>query len=107
MSPRRRSSNGFHLFKLVAKRGGGTLAAVQQTHARHILIKVNEVVSESEARHKLEGLRERIKHGESFAELAKLFSQDGSATKGGDLGWVYPGDTVPEFERAMNLLAPG
>lgn len=107
VSPLLRSSNGFHLIKLVAKRGGGTLAAVQQTHARHILIKVNEVVSESEARHKLEGLRERIKHGESFAELAKLFSQDGSATKGGDLGWVYPGDTVPEFERAMNLLAPG
>jgi peptidyl-prolyl cis-trans isomerase SurA len=64
-------------------------------------------VSEPEARHKLEGLRERIRHGESFAELARLFSQDGSASKGGDLGWIYPGDTVPEFERAMNLLAPG
>ncbi|WP_300454625.1 peptidylprolyl isomerase [Accumulibacter sp.] len=107
VSPILRSSNGFHLVKVLAKRGGGAPTAVQQTHARHILIKVNEVVSESEARHKLESLRERIKHGESFAELAKLFSQDGSATKGGDLGWVYPGDTVPEFERAMNLLAPG
>ena len=107
VSPVLRSSNGFHLIKLLAKRGGAAAQAVEQTHARHILIKVNEVVSESEARHKLEGLRERVKHGESFAELAKLFSQDGSASKGGDLGWIYPGDTVPEFERAMNLLAPG
>jgi len=107
VSPVLRSSNGFHLIKLVAKRGGATTAAVQQTHARHILIKVNELISEPEAKHKVEGLRERIKHGESFAELAKTFSQDGSATKGGDLGWIYPGDTVPEFERAMNQLAPG
>ncbi|HMV04101.1 MAG TPA: peptidylprolyl isomerase [Accumulibacter sp.] len=107
VTPVLRSSNGFHLIKLLAKRGGGALPAVQQTHARHILIKVNEVVSESEARHKLEALAERVRHGESFAQLAKLFSQDGSAAKGGDLGWIYPGDTVPEFERAMNALAPG
>ncbi|MBL8395495.1 MAG: peptidylprolyl isomerase [Candidatus Accumulibacter sp.] len=107
VSPILRSSNGFHLIKLLDKRGGGAARAVEQTHARHILIKVNEIVSEPEARHKIEGLRERIKHGESFAELAKLFSQDGSAAKGGDLGWIYPGDTVPEFERAMNALAPG
>jgi peptidyl-prolyl cis-trans isomerase SurA len=57
VSPVLRSSNGFHLIKLLAKRGGGAAQAVEQTHARHILIKVNEVVSESEARHKLEGLR--------------------------------------------------
>jgi peptidyl-prolyl cis-trans isomerase SurA len=107
VTPVLRSSNGFHLIKLLAKRGGGALPAVQQTHARHILIKVNEVVSETEARHKLEALAERVRHGESFAQLAKLFSQDGSAAKGGDLGWIYPGDTVPEFERAMNSLAPG
>ncbi|MCM8595428.1 peptidylprolyl isomerase [Accumulibacter sp.] len=108
VSPILRSSNGFHLVKLLGKRGGAAGAqAVEQTHARHILIKVNELVSESEARHKVEGLRERIRHGESFAELAKLFSQDASAAKGGDLGWIYPGDTVPEFETAMNQLAPG
>ena len=107
VSPVLRSSNGFHLIKLLAKRGGIAAQAVEQTHARHILIKVNEVVSESEARHKLESLHARIKHGASFAELARPFSQDGSASKGGDLGWIYPGDTVPEFERAMNLLAPG
>ncbi len=107
VSPILRSSNGFHLVKLIDKRGGGAVAAVEQTHARHILIKVNEIVSEPEARHKIEGLRQRISHGERFAELARLFSQDGSASKGGDLGWIYPGDTVPEFERAMNQLAPG
>ena len=65
------------------------------------------MVAEIEARHKLEGLYDRIKHGEDFAALAKLYSQDGSASKGGDLGWIYPGDTVPDFERAMNALKPG
>ena len=73
---------------------------------RHILIKVNEVVSEADAKHKMESLLDRIKNGEKFEELAKLYSQDGTAAKGGDLGWIYPGDTVPEFERAMNQLSP-
>jgi peptidyl-prolyl cis-trans isomerase SurA len=107
VSPILRSANGFHLVKLLGKRGGGAPVAVEQTHARHILVKVNEIVSEPEARHKVEALRQRISHGERFAELARLYSQDGSASKGGDLGWIYPGDTVPEFERAMNQLAPG
>lgn len=106
-SPLLRSANGFHLIKLIAKRGGAVVPAVQQTRVRHILVKVNEVVSESEARHRLEGLRERLTNGGNFAELARLYSQDGSAPKGGDLGWIYPGDTVPEFERAMNALQPG
>ena len=107
VAPLLRSPNGFHIVKLVNKRGGAGVEAVQQTHARHILIKVNELVSDAEALHKLEGLYDRIVHGESFAELARLHSQDGSATKGGDLGWIYPGDTVPEFERAMDALKPG
>jgi peptidyl-prolyl cis-trans isomerase SurA len=107
VGPLLRSPNGFHLVKLIAKHGGKVMAPVEQTRVRHILIKVNEVVSETEARHKLEGLYDRIKHGEDFAELAKLYSQDGSASKGGDLGWIYPGDTVPDFERAMNALKPG
>ena len=106
-APVLRSPNGFHIIKLVAKRGGAAAKAVEQTHVRHILIKVNEVVSESDAKHKLEGLYERIKNGGNFAELARLFSQDGSASKGGDLGWIYPGDTVPDFERVMNQLKPG
>ncbi len=99
-----RSSAGFHILKLVGKRGGSAPVSVQQTHARHILIRVNEVVSEAEARHKMETLRERLANGDDFAELARLYSQDGSAGKGGDLGWVSAGDTVPEFERAMNAL---
>lgn len=99
-----RSSAGFHIIKLLAKRGGSGPVSVQQTHARHILIRVNEIVSETEARRKMENLRERLVNGGDFAELARLYSQDGSAGKGGDLGWVSPGDTVPEFERAMDAL---
>ncbi len=99
-----RSSAGFHIVKLIGKRGGSDAASVQQTHARHILIRVNEVVSEGEARRKLESVRERIANGIDFAEQARLYSQDGSAAKGGDLGWLNPGDTVPEFEQAMNAL---
>src|SRR5574343_870893 len=99
-----RSSAGFHVVKLIGKRGGSDAASVQQTHARHILIRVNEVVSEGEARRKLESVRERIANGIDFAEQARLYSQDGSAAKGGDLGWLNPGDTVPEFEQAMNAL---
>ena len=99
-----RSSAGFHIVKLLGRRGGKGQASIQQTHARHILIKINEVVSETEARRKMENLRERLVNGGDFAELARLYSQDGSAAKGGDLGWISPGDTVPEFERAMDAL---
>ena len=53
-------------------------------------------------------LRERLANGAAkFEDLARLYSNDGSAGKGGDLGWIYPGDTVPDFERAMNSLKPG
>jgi peptidyl-prolyl cis-trans isomerase SurA len=84
------------------------LPAVQQTHVRHILIKVNQVVTAAEAKRKLTELKERLDHGSAtFEELAKLYSNDLSASKGGDLGWIYPGDTVPEFERAMDQLKPG
>lgn len=108
VSPLLHSPNGFHIVRLLEKRGGGAaLPPVQQTHARHILIKVNELVSEDEARRKLQAVRERLEHGGDFAELARLYSQDGTASKGGDLGWVYPGDTVPEFERAMDQLKVG
>lgn len=107
VAPLLRSANGFHIVKLVSRRGGGKAAAVQQTHTRHIIIKVNELTSDAEARHKLEGLYDRIVHGESFTELARLHSQDGAASKGGDLGWLFAGDTVPEFEQAMNELKPG
>jgi peptidyl-prolyl cis-trans isomerase SurA len=81
---------------------------VKQTHVRHILIRTSEAVSQAEAKRKLEDLRERIvRGGASFAELARVHSEDGSAARGGDLGWVYPGDTVPDFQRAMDALKPG
>lgn len=103
-----RSPGGFHIVRLEQKRGGAiTGKPVQQTHARHILIKSSEIVSDDEVKHKLEVLKERIEHGGDFAELARLHSNDLSASKGGDLGWLYPGDTVPEFERAMDALKPG
>jgi peptidyl-prolyl cis-trans isomerase SurA len=100
-----RSPNGFHVIKLLEKRGTAAAAGVQQTHARHILLRAREGLSESEARERLRRLRERIVAGDDFAELARLHSEDASAAKGGDLGWVAAGDTVPEFERAMNALA--
>jgi len=80
---------------------------VTQTHARHILIKTSKVVDDAKARAILEGLRTRIEHGESFAELAKRYSEDASAPQGGDLGWLNPGETVPAFEQAMNALQDG
>jgi peptidyl-prolyl cis-trans isomerase SurA len=106
-----RSPAGFHLLRLVDKRGiaaGGTVGTlmVDQTSARHILIKTNEAVSEDEGKRKITNIRERIVAGGNFAELARLNSEDGSASKGGDLGWLYPGDTVPEFEKAMDELKP-
>ncbi len=102
-----RSPAGFHILKLVNMRGAGAPLMVEQTHARHILLRVGELLSESEAKRKLDNLRERIVNGVDFAELAKLNSDDGSAGNGGDLGWLYPGDTVPEFERAMMELKIG
>jgi len=113
IAPLVRSANGFHVLKLVGRRSiGGTKQSasslVQQTKARHILIKVNQIVSASEARRKLVELKSRLDNDAAkFEDLARLYSNDGSASKGGDLGWIYPGDTVPEFERAMNSLKPG
>jgi len=96
-----RSPAGFHVLKLVELRGAGAPLLVEQAHVRHILVRTNELVSEDDARRKLANLRERIVNGVNFAELARLNSDDSSASRGGDLGWLYPGDTVPEFERAF------
>ncbi|BAL23264.1 peptidylprolyl isomerase [Azoarcus sp. KH32C] len=104
-----RSAAGLHIVKLVDKRGGGSAGPVQmqQTRARHILIRTSEIVSDAEAENRLRALRERIVNGANFADLAKANSGDLSAAKGGDLGWLNPGDTVPEFEHAMDALKPG
>ncbi|PKO56322.1 MAG: molecular chaperone SurA, partial [Betaproteobacteria bacterium HGW-Betaproteobacteria-19] len=109
LSPVLRSASGLHIVKLVDKRGGAAAGPQQleQTRARHILVKTSEVLTDADAEARLFALRERVVNGADFAALAKANSADLSAAKGGDLGWVNPGDTVPEFERAMNALQPG
>jgi peptidyl-prolyl cis-trans isomerase SurA len=101
-----RSPSGFNIIRL-AEIKGGVPGNVTQTKARHILIRPNELVADEDARIRLAQLRMRIVGGDDFATLARAHSDDtGSALKGGDLGWVNPGQTVPEFEAAMNKLAP-
>lgn len=99
-----RSANGFHIVKLLDKRGKSATPQVQQSRVRHILIRAKEGVSDDDARERLRRLRDRIVSGADFAELAKVHSDDPSSSKGGELGWISPGDTVPEFERTMNQL---
>jgi peptidyl-prolyl cis-trans isomerase SurA len=100
-----RSASGFHVVKLVEERNRNQPTVVDQTHARHILIKVNEQTSESDAKAKIDRLRERLVAGASFEELARANSEDTSNARGGDLGWLSAGDTVPDFEHAMDRLA--
>jgi peptidyl-prolyl cis-trans isomerase SurA len=104
VSPVLRSPAGFHIVKLLDKRSRNEPAVVNQTHVRHILIRVNEITSESDAKIKIERLKDRLDSGAKFEEIAKLNSEDASAAKGGDLGWLNPGDVVPAFEDAMNRL---
>ena len=103
-----RSPAGFHIIKVLNRRGAMPASVpIVQTRARHILVRTSETVSEAEARRRLAGLRERIVNGADFAALARANSDDSTAARGGELDWIYPGDTVPEFERAMNELKPG
>ena len=102
-----RSASGFHLVKLV-DRQGSQRQMIRQTLARHILITLDALTDNAEARRQLGVLRERIVNGEDFGELARTHSDDpGSASRGGELGWIDPGNTVPVFERTMDSLAPG
>jgi len=112
LAPLVRSPGGFHILKLLGRRDAteGRLASgpVEQTRVRHILLRVSDLTPEAEVLRRLNELRERVvKGGQDFGQLARLYSVDSTATRGGDLGWIYPGDTVPEFERAMALLKPG
>ena len=112
LAPLLRSPGGFHILKLVGKRNAieAKLATgpVEQTHTRHILLRVSDLTPEADVKRRLTDLRERVVRGDQdFGQLARLYSVDGSATRGGDLGWLYPGETVPDFERAMNDLKPG
>lgn len=99
-----RSPNGFHVLKLNNKRGGNSPLVIQQTHARHILIKLSEIMSEKDGKLKIDGIKERLDNGEKFEALARQYSEDSTASSGGDLNWVNPGDTVPQFEKAMNEM---
>ncbi len=102
-----RSPSGFHIIKLIDHRSMDNHSVIQ-THARHILIRTNDLVSDEDAKARLEQLKQRLEGGDDFAALARAHSDDTvSAAKGGDLGWVSPGDLDPRFEEVMNGLAPG
>jgi peptidyl-prolyl cis-trans isomerase SurA len=107
-----RSPNGFNILKVLGLRSAvaGKLAGapVQQSRVRHILLRVTDVTPEPDVKRRLEEFKVRIEAGQiEFGTLARLHSVDPSGSRGGDLGWMYPGDTVPEFERAMNALKIG
>ncbi|MBI5658923.1 MAG: peptidylprolyl isomerase [Nitrosomonadales bacterium] len=108
ISPVLRSPNGFHILKLAERRSKDVPVMLKQTRVRHILIKTSEIMPESDARSRLLEIRQNIvEAGADFAEQAKRYSEDGSAMHGGDLGWISPGETVPEFEEAINALRDG
>ena len=99
-----RSGAGFHVMKLLDKREGGAFS-VTQTRARHILLRPSPQLSQEAAVRRLQEMKRQIQSGSrNFDQLARDNSEDGSASQGGDLGWVSPGGFVPEFEEAMNAL---
>jgi peptidyl-prolyl cis-trans isomerase SurA len=100
-----RTGAGFHLLKLVERRDGSSLT-VTQTRARHILLRMSAQLTQAAAAARVEGFRRQIESGaRTFEALARANSEDGSAQQGGDIGWVSPGNLVPEFEEAMNALS--
>jgi peptidyl-prolyl cis-trans isomerase SurA len=100
-----RTPTGFHLIKLNEVRDASGKAIVDQVHARHILMKPNEIADDATVKQKLTEIRERILKGEDFAGLATTLSEDpGSGSQGGDLGWTNPGTFVPEFEQTLASL---
>ena len=102
------SGAGFHILKVLEKKQSemsNTLIA--QTRARHILLRTSSGLTEAAARSRLLTYKQQIQAGADFAVLARQFSQDGSASAGGDLGWASPGQFVPEFEEVMARLSPG
>lgn len=101
-----RSPSGFHIVKMLEKKGLSR-EVVNQTHVRHILLRTDEVTSDDEAKARLEQLRTRIAGGDGFEALARSHSNDtASAVKGGDLGWLSPGDVFPAFQQEMDALQP-
>ena len=103
-----RSGAGFHILKVLDKKQSELSSTLMvQTRARHILLRLSNELNESAARNRLLTYKQRIQAGSDFADLARQFSQDGSAQTGGDLGWASPGQFVPEFEEVMARLRPG
>jgi len=103
-----RTPSGFHIVKLIDRRSGADQVMVNQVHARHILIKPNEIQDDQTVRQKLSELRAKILSGDDFAAIAAATSEDpGSATQGGDLGWTGPGAFVPEFQKVIDSLKEG
>jgi len=103
-----RSGAGFHILKVLEKRqSGASNVLIVQTRARHILLRMSADLTEAAARARLLTYKQRIQTGTDFADLARQFSQDGSAAAGGELGWSSPGQFVPEFEEVMASLRPG
>jgi peptidyl-prolyl cis-trans isomerase SurA len=102
-----RSGAGFHILKNIEQSGGGA-KMVEQTHARHILVKTSEIMDDRQARDKLLQIKELIEKGTDFAKMAKEYSEDpGSMMSGGDLGWTMPGMMVKQFEDTMNNTEVG
>ncbi len=108
-----RSSSGFHIVKVANYKGGNVIKdkkkspILEQTKARHILIRTSEITSDDDAKTRLMQLKQRLDGGDDFAALARSHSDDqASSIKGGELGWINPGDVVPEFEQQMQQLAP-
>ena len=99
------SSGGYHLIKLnkIQEFEMETIV-VRQSKAKQILLKKNQIISEGEIEKKLANIRNLIVEGMPFSEAAEKYSEDGSAANQGDLGWLNPGDTIPEFEKEMDNL---
>jgi peptidyl-prolyl cis-trans isomerase SurA len=102
-----RTGAGFHLLKLIERRAGGDFT-IPQTHVRHILLRISERLPQDAAIRRLEQIKRTIVAGnKTFEQSARENSEDGSASLGGDIGWVQPGSVVPEFEEVLNALPPG
>lgn len=102
-----RSPNGFHIIKLIDRRGTEAPAPIGQFHARQILVKINPEADANDAKNKIQSLYARLQGGEDFAKLATISSEDESRNRGGDLGWISEGETLPQFETVLKSLKPG
>jgi len=102
-----RSPNGFHILKLVNRRGSEAPAPITQFHVRQILVRPNPDADPNEAMNKIASLNARLLGGEDFGKLATLSSEDESRNRGGDLGWISEGETLPQFEKVIKSLKPG